>query len=158
MMHERSFDVGERIKDRGERGDCSFDRARNRGRGSVCDVERGGRAKATSPCSLSPSSVRSASSRRWRIGMLVKAVLRRLVFVSFARSVASGANNPRECPSRSRLRAGRRRRAAGCPEIVCSINLALIRGIPTGPGENAAAAVLEPRSGECCVAIHTRGH
>lgn len=45
--------------------------------------------------------------------------------------------------------------AARCPKVVCSLNLALIRGVLAGLGADPSAALLEPRAGECCVAIQT---
>ncbi|MGV9777847.1 helix-turn-helix transcriptional regulator [Streptosporangium sp. NPDC003464] len=39
------------------------------------------------------------------------------------------------------------------PLLVCSVNLALCQGLLAGLGEEAVAARLDPRPGECCVAF-----
>ncbi|MEV0587301.1 helix-turn-helix domain-containing protein [Nonomuraea sp. NPDC050310] len=39
------------------------------------------------------------------------------------------------------------------PLLVCSVNLALCRGLLTGLGEDPERAVLDPRPGECCVGL-----
>ncbi|GAA4201172.1 helix-turn-helix domain-containing protein [Streptosporangium oxazolinicum] len=39
------------------------------------------------------------------------------------------------------------------PLLVCSVNLELCRGLLDGLGQDASAAVLDPRPGECCVAF-----
>ena len=42
------------------------------------------------------------------------------------------------------------------PEIVCEMNLALLRGVLEGLGAPPGTAVLEPAPGRCCVAITPR--
>ena len=39
------------------------------------------------------------------------------------------------------------------PELVCGMNLALLRGLLDGLGADGAEAALEPAPGRCCVAI-----
>lgn len=39
------------------------------------------------------------------------------------------------------------------PEIICTMNRALIQGIVHGLGDGAIEAALEPREGECCVRL-----
>ncbi|WP_084958351.1 helix-turn-helix transcriptional regulator [Thermoactinospora rubra] len=39
------------------------------------------------------------------------------------------------------------------PVLVCSMNLALCRGLLEGLGQDPEAAVMDPRPGECCVAL-----
>jgi len=43
------------------------------------------------------------------------------------------------------------------PEVVCEMNLALLRGLLDGRGGDDAEAVLEPAPGRCCVAIRNAG-
>jgi predicted ArsR family transcriptional regulator len=43
--------------------------------------------------------------------------------------------------------------ATRCPEVVCRVNLALIRGILTGLGGDPSLAALAPREHNCCVAV-----
>jgi len=45
--------------------------------------------------------------------------------------------------------------AAGHPELVCGMNLALITGLVEGLGEGPLHPVLDPKPGFCCVAIGT---
>jgi predicted ArsR family transcriptional regulator len=42
------------------------------------------------------------------------------------------------------------------PEVVCEMNLALLRGLLDGLGARGREAVLDPRPGRCCVAITPR--
>ena len=42
------------------------------------------------------------------------------------------------------------------PGIVCGMNLALITGMVTGLGTGVLRPALDPRPGQCCVAIHQR--
>jgi predicted ArsR family transcriptional regulator len=46
------------------------------------------------------------------------------------------------------------RLAARVPDVVCRLNLALLRGVLSGVGSDPALASLAPREGECCVVIH----
>lgn len=46
--------------------------------------------------------------------------------------------------------------AARYPDLVCGLNLALIKGILDVRGAEHASAVLAPEPGACCVAIRTR--
>jgi predicted ArsR family transcriptional regulator len=39
------------------------------------------------------------------------------------------------------------------PQLVCGLNLRLVKGILTGAGEPAGRARLDPRPGRCCVTI-----
>lgn len=41
-------------------------------------------------------------------------------------------------------------------ELVCGLNLELLRGVLTGRGEDPARVELRPSEGECCVVIHPR--
>jgi predicted ArsR family transcriptional regulator len=42
------------------------------------------------------------------------------------------------------------------PEIVCGMNLELIAGVVAGLGASGLHPALDPRPGQCCVAIHQR--
>lgn len=42
------------------------------------------------------------------------------------------------------------------PEVVCAMNLALLRGLLAGMRAGGAEAVLEPAPGRCCVAVRRR--
>ena len=42
------------------------------------------------------------------------------------------------------------------PEVVCGMNLELITGMAAGLGASGLHPVLDPRPGQCCVAIHQR--
>ena len=42
------------------------------------------------------------------------------------------------------------------PEVVCDMNLALVRGLLGGLGRNDVEAVLDPAPGRCCVALRPR--
>jgi predicted ArsR family transcriptional regulator len=42
------------------------------------------------------------------------------------------------------------------PEVVCGMNLELITGVAAGLGASGLHPVLDPRPGQCCVAIHQR--
>lgn len=44
---------------------------------------------------------------------------------------------------------------ANAPSLVCGINHAFLTGFLTGLDTSQVEAVLEPRPGECCVALHT---
>lgn len=46
--------------------------------------------------------------------------------------------------------------AAKAPEAVCGLNHALLDGIVDGLAAPAVRAVLDPRTGECCVEVHAR--
>lgn len=46
--------------------------------------------------------------------------------------------------------------AAQAPELVCALNHAFLTGYLDGLGATTAEAVLEPRSGECCVELRDR--
>jgi predicted ArsR family transcriptional regulator len=43
------------------------------------------------------------------------------------------------------------------PEVVCQMNLALLRGLVAGLDATEVAATLEPQSGRCCVALRDGG-
>jgi predicted ArsR family transcriptional regulator len=42
------------------------------------------------------------------------------------------------------------------PEVICEMNLALLRGLVDGLGDPSLAATLEPGPGRCCVALRRR--
>jgi predicted ArsR family transcriptional regulator len=42
-------------------------------------------------------------------------------------------------------------------EVVCALNLRLVRGILAGTGERTTRARLEPRAERCCVTIRGAG-
>jgi predicted ArsR family transcriptional regulator len=49
------------------------------------------------------------------------------------------------------------RLAQRSPAMVCGMNRALIDGLLRGVGDTTTDAVLDPRSGECCVALKSEG-
>jgi len=61
---------------------------------------------------------------------------------------ADGAVRLRNCPFHQL--------AEQDPGIVCGMNLALITGVVTELGDSGLCPALDPRPGQCCVAIHQR--
>lgn len=61
-----------------------------------------------------------------------------------------GTVRMRNCPFR--------RLAKLRPEVVCSMNLALIQGLVAGLGTDSLNPVLDPKPEHCCVAISTAAH
>lgn len=47
--------------------------------------------------------------------------------------------------------------AGKAPELVCSINHAFLSGVLSGLEAATTEAILDPRAGECCVELRTRG-
>lgn len=75
-------------------------------------------------------------------GEPVEALLRRRGYEPYAEA---GAVRMRNCPFHALSEAQ--------PLVVCSMNLALCQGLLEGLGEDPARARLDPRPGECCVAL-----
>jgi predicted ArsR family transcriptional regulator len=68
-----------------------------------------------------------------------------------------GFEPARESPTSVRLRTCPfHPTVARAPELVCGINLAFLAGILDGLDAASVEAVLEPRSGECCIELRAR--
>ena len=76
----------------------------------------------------------------------LQAVLREHGFAPF--EGGDGAIRLRNCPFHQL--------AQQDPRIVCGMNLALITGMVTGLEASGLRPVLDPRPGQCCVAVHQR--
>jgi len=76
----------------------------------------------------------------------LRAILRDHGFEPY--EVVDGAVRLRNCPFH--------RLAEQDPGIVCGMSLALITGMVTGLGTGGLRPALDPRPGQCCVAIHQR--
>jgi len=51
------------------------------------------------------------------------------------------------------MRGAAARPGAADTELVCGVNLELLRGVAAGAGDDADRAVLDPRPGRCCVRL-----
>jgi predicted ArsR family transcriptional regulator len=70
-----------------------------------------------------------------------------------------GFEPAREAPARIRLRnCPFHPMAVKAPEVVCQMNHAFLAGLLDGLEAPAVEAILDPRSGGCCVELHQRSH
>jgi predicted ArsR family transcriptional regulator len=77
----------------------------------------------------------------------VEAVLRRQGYEPY---LDGGAVRMRNCPFHVLAR--------DFPPVVCGMNLALLEGVLDGLGETGLTARMEPRPGECCVALVSKNN
>lgn len=121
----------------------------------------------------------SAVTEASRTGEPVYAVLERAAYAHGTRMsmTCSAESSPKPDPSRAALAGilsnngyeprlvGQRIELANCPfhalvddhrELVCGMNLALLRGVLDGAGTERWAAVPDPQPGRCCVTVAPR--
>jgi predicted ArsR family transcriptional regulator len=89
-------------------------------------------------------------ARRWgreRALLIAQSILGRYGYEPYA--ARTGEVRLRNCPFHGL--------AQESPEVVCTMNRGFIGGVVQGLGDGAIQVTLDPRPGECCVALRTSG-